>query len=230
MSTRMVVDGRSQLQEVRQREFPEMPQAVKIIAKIISYLFHPVFVPVFVVVFMVYMHPYLFASFNNWDKTKAMLQSVLMFSFFPIITVLLLKALNFIDSIHLYTQKDRIIPLIGCGIWYFWIWNVWNNLSDYPKETRLFALAIFISSWLALMANIVIKVSLHAIALGVGLAFIILMGTAHDLNFAAYITAALFVTGLVCTARLIDSDHNNLEIYGGLGIGILTQCVVWWLG
>lgn len=230
MSTRLVIDEQSQLQEIRQSASPKMPQSIRIIARILSWIFHPVFIPVYVVYFMVYVHPYLFAGFAPFDKTRTIIMSFVAYTFFPVITVLLLKGLKFISSIQLKTQKDRIIPLVACGIWYFWIWYVWHNLSDYPRETRLFALAIWIASWLALMANIIMKISLHAIAAGVALTFIVLLGISQDLNFTIYISVALFATGLICSARFADSDHSPGEIYLGLTIGVLTQCIIWWIG
>src|SRR5690242_13810702 len=118
MSTGFIVNEKSELQEVNLNNLPQQPAFVRSIAKIISYIFHPVFVPVYIVLFMVYLHPFLFAGLSPWNKTRIMITSVMMFTFFPLITVLLLKALDFIKSIHLATQRDRVIPLIACMIWY----------------------------------------------------------------------------------------------------------------
>lgn len=220
---------------MRDNDFPDQPAAIKWIAKIISYIFHPVFVPVYIVLFMVYIHPYLFAGFAPWDKTRVVLMALLMFSFFPIITVLLLKALNFINSIYLKTQKDRIIPLVACGVWYFWITYIWWNSNKIegsfaiPKEGVRLALAVFISSWLALMANIKIKISLHAISMGVMLSFIFLLAFSQSLSFGIYISAAVLIAGLVCTSRFIVSDHSQKEVYAGLLLGVLAMGVAWWV-
>src|SRR5258706_11943387 len=167
MNTGFIVDERNQLKEIRDPGFPPQSAVVRIAAKIISYIFHPVFVPLYIVLFMVYVHPLLFAGFSDLDKTRTVMMAALMFTFFPIVTVLLLKALKFINTFHLSTQKDRIIPLVACGVWYFWIWYVWRNLPEYPKPAVQLALAIWISVSLALMANIIMKVSLHAISMGV---------------------------------------------------------------
>ena len=235
MSTRLLVDEKNQLLEIRNNDLPQQPAIVKWLAKIISYLFHPVFVPVYIVLFMLYLHPYLFAGFSVWDKTRVLMMSALMFSFFPIITVLLLKALNFITSVFLKTQKDRIIPLVACGVWYFWITYIWWNSNKIegsfaiPKEGVQLALAIFLASWLGLMANIKIKISLHAISMGVMLMFFFLLAFSQPLNFGIYISAALLVTGLACTSRFIISDHTAIEVYGGLALGMLAMGVARWV-
>jgi hypothetical protein len=228
-----MVNEKNQLQEIRNNEFPQQPVAMKLVAIIISYIFHPVFVPVYIVLFMVYVHPYVFAGFAPWDKTRVALMALLMFSFFPIVTVLLLKALNFINSIYLKTQKDRIIPLVACGVWYFWITYIWWNSNKIegsfaiPKEGVQLALAVFIASWLGLMANIKMKISLHAISMGVMLTFISLLALSQFLNFGIYLSVAVFIAGLVCTSRFIASDHTQREIYGGLLAGVVAQIISW---
>jgi hypothetical protein len=228
MNTRLMVDEQNRLQEVRGQVFPQQPAPVKWAAVFFSYLFHPVFVPVYIVVFMVYVHPYLFAGFHSMEKVLTVVRAFVMYTFFPGITVLLLKALKFIPSIKLETQKDRIIPLVACGVWYFWIWYVWRNFPDYPALAIQFTLAIWISASLGLLANIIMKVSLHAIAMGVMLTFMFLLAFAHGLQFGIYVSAALLIAGVVCTSRFIVSDHTAKEVYGGLVIGILSMLVANW--
>jgi len=234
MSTRLIVDDHAELKEFR--EHRPQPPALNTAARIISWVFHPIFLPLYVVFFMVYLHPYLFAGFGNWEKTRTLMMAVLMFTFFPLITVLLLKALNFIDSIYLHTQKDRVIPFIATMIWYFWIWYVWKNMAgvpdaiEMPRASIQFALACFISTILGLMMNIRLKISLHAIAVGVIVTFVILLAFVEGLHFGIYLSLTVFVTGLVCTARFIASDHTSQEIYVGLLTGALSMLLASWLG
>ncbi len=236
MGERLVIDNSNQIHAVRERSFPEQPLLFRRIAAVISLIFHPVFIPVYVCFFLVYRHPYLFAGVGEANKMRIMMMAFLMFTFFPVITVLLLKALGFIQSIYLRSQKDRIIPLIACGVWYFWITYIWwnsNKMQDVlpvPKEAVFFAFATFISSWLALMLNIKMKISLHAISVGVLLAFLLLLAFNQQLNFGVWVSIAILVTGLVCTARLIVSDHTATEVYGGLITGIVSMLIAQGIG
>ena len=197
MNTGFIIDKNNQLKEIRGAGFPPQPTGVRVAAKIISYFFHPVFVPLYIICFMVYIHPWLFAGFSPFDKTRTVIMAAMMFTFFPVITVLLLKALKFINTFHLHSQKDRIIPLVACGIWYFWIWYVWRNLPEYPAEAVQFALAIWISASLGLMANIIMKVSLHAISMGLMLTFMLLLAFTQELNYGMYLSVALLIAGMV---------------------------------
>jgi hypothetical protein len=234
MNTRMVIDDKNGLKEIRKPEFPLMRLGTRLVARFISWIFHPVFLPLYTVFFMVYIHPYLFAGFSGWEKTRIMAMSGLMYTFFPLITVLLLKGLNFIDSIFLRTQKDRVIPIITSMIWYFWIWNVWRNFNkvkdagEMPPEVIQFALAAFISTIISLMLNIKLKISLHAIGAGVMLGFVLLLALSQGLNFGIYLSIAIFITGLICTSRFIASDHTQVEVYGGLAAGLMSMLIASW--
>jgi hypothetical protein len=236
MSSTWMAAEENQLHETRERSFPEQPAVLKGVAKIISWIFHPVFIPVYVIYFLTYIHPYLFAGFSDLQKFRTIMMAVVSFSFFPLVTVLLLKALKFIDSIYLRTQKERIIPFVACMIWYFWIWYVWNNFGktrdvvDIARPAVQFALATFISTIIGLMVNIKMKVSLHAISMGIVATFFTLMAFNQDLNFGIYLSLALLLTGLVCTARFIVSDHTAAEVYGGLAVGAAAMLVANWVG
>lgn len=236
MSTRLMVDGQNQLHEMKEGGVQQQPAILRIAATAISYIFHPVFVPVMVLWFLVYVHPYLFAGFADIQKFRIVMMAVVSFTFFPLVTVLLLKGLKFIDSLFLRTQKDRVIPFIACMIWYFWIWYVWNNFGktrdvvDMPREAIQFALATFISTIIGLMVNIKMKVSLHAISAGIVLTFFIVMAFTQELNFGIWLAIVFVLTGLVCTARFIVSDHTTQEIYGGLVVGAVSMIIANWVG
>jgi hypothetical protein len=215
MATRLIVDSSSQLQELK-----DQPQVIRLPARIISYIFHPVFVPVYMILFLLYIHPGVFAGFSPPKKTVVLLQALLPYLVLPVVTVLLLKALNFIDTITLVTRKDRIIPYIACNLWYFWIGYVWYNQADYPKEIVILAIAIFLSSVIGQLANIYMKISMHAIAMGIAVSFMVLVALTQPASSGVYISVTVFIAGLVCTARLLASDHSLKDIYGGLLAGV----------
>lgn len=222
MNSRLIVDREQGLAD---SSGPEQHPFLKSLAHIISYIFHPVFVPVYITAWLVFIHPYFFAGFSPFDRSRTLIMAIMMYSFFPLVTVGLLKALKFIDSVHLNTSKERIIPLAACGIWYFWIWNVWRNLPDYPEAAVTLARAIMLSVFMAWLGNIVMKISLHSISMGAMLGYFIWLGLQGGYPMGVFIAIGLLVTGLVLTSRFLVSDHNEKEIYGGLGLGLLSVWV-----
>jgi hypothetical protein len=153
-----------------------------------------------------------------------MISLLVNYSILPLATLLLAKALGFVNSIYLKTQKDRIIPYVACGIFYFWIWYVFRNQGVAPQVV-MFALAVFLASSAGMIVNSFMKVSMHALSVGVMATYVLLLGFTSYQSFGPFISIAFLITGLVCTARLIHSDHSPGEIYVGLLIGTLAQIV-----
>ena len=225
--SRLVVDDQHELKEIDIKESPKYSFALRSAARIISYIFHPLFIPVYVSWFLVYLQPYLFSSFNKWDKALVIFRFFVMYTLFPLITVLLAKGLGFVSSIQLKTQRERIIPYIACGMYYFWMWYVLHNQPEFPTPVVALTFAIFLASSLGLLANIYMKISMHTIGMGVMVTFIILLAFTQDTSFGIYIAIALFIAGVVCTARMIASDHTQWEIYGGFFVGVVSQLIAW---
>lgn len=229
MSTRLMVDEHEGLQELRNTVVAKHPAPIRAVATVLSYIFHPLFVPVYISWFLVMVQPYLFASFTATEKMIVILRFFVLYSFFPLVTVLLIKALGFIRSVQLKTQKERIIPYVACGLYYFWMWYVLRNQPEFSRQVVMLAFAIFIASSMGLMANIYMKISMHAISMGVMVAFIFFLAFNQPIPFGIYISVALLIAGLVCTARFIVSDHNPAEIYVGLLVGITAQLLAIWI-
>ncbi|HEV8284091.1 MAG TPA: hypothetical protein VGQ09_07260 [Chitinophagaceae bacterium] len=224
MDTQLAIDSTNNLVEIRPAK-EKQPKAIRIVARIISYLFHPLFIPVYLSWLVVETQSYLFAANTEWEKTIFIVRFGVIYIVFPLVSVLLMRALGFVSSIHLKTQRDRIIPYIVCMIYYWWMWYVLHNQPEFPKECVVLSFAIFLASIGGLMANINIKVSMHAIAAGVMASFVLMLGFLQDIHFGVYISVAILLTGVICTSRFIDSDHNPKEIYVGLFIGVLSLLV-----
>jgi hypothetical protein len=201
------------------------PFVLKFFANIVSYLFHPLFIPLYVGYFLMFIHPTYFVGYGASQKYWLLIRISYTMVFFPIITVLLLKAIGFIESVFLKTQKDRIIPYIACGIFFFWGYLVFRNQPNIPSILTAFTLAVFLSSSVALIANIYLKISMHAIGMGGVLGLFLVIMQSNTMLMTGPLSVALLLTGMVCTARLLISDHSNKEIYMGLLVGIACQLV-----
>ena len=199
--------------------------ALHIAAKVISYVFHPLFIPVYMGWFFVYVLR-LFPGRDAWQQTVLILQFFVSYTLLPLATVLIAKALGFIQTVFLKTQKDRIIPYMATMIYYFWMWYVSKNLS-FPQETVMFSLAIFIATCFGVFFNTYLKVSMHGLSVGVVITLLIILSLNSSANFGPYLSVALFTAGLVCTARLINNDHQPVEVYTGLFLGSVSQLIAW---
>jgi hypothetical protein len=202
-------------------------QSAKIFFQFLSWVFHPVFIPVMGVGFLLFSDTSTaFLGFREAQRWLILGQAFTLYTFFPLVTVGLLKAVGFLDSVHLRTQRERVIPLIATGIWYFWIWYVWKNLPDYPAELVRLALATWTASWVTLMINVRMKISLHTIAAGLMLTFLCLWSINHPYGAGIYLPIASLLAGAIGAARLEVSDHTQTEVYGGYALGIITMLTI----
>jgi hypothetical protein len=157
------------------------------------------------------------------DRGQTVLIYIINSVFFPLVTVLLCKALGFIRSLYVNTQKERIIIYSITMIFFFWTFYVFHNKPGMPPVMAKMALGIFLAVSADFVANIYLKVSMHATGAG-GMAGLLVMTLFTSSAFIGYpIAIAILIAGLVCTARLLVSDHSMKDIVIGLVSGFLGQ-------
>ncbi|MEP6951896.1 MAG: hypothetical protein ABI863_21585 [Ginsengibacter sp.] len=200
------------------------PVVTRIIAHLFSYIFHPLFIPLIATWYLAFIHHGYFTGMAPGGKLYIVIQVAYITVFFPAFTILLLKGVKFIDSVFLKTQRERIIPIVASNIYYFWMYLVFRNHPEVPSILIGFTFGIFLSSSVALLANIYFKISMHALGLGAlsGLMLVIIFtGGSNSIFLSAMLV--FLITGFVSTSRMIVSDHMPFDIYAGIFFGIICQ-------
>ncbi len=203
----------------------KQPLVVVLLGKVISYVFHPLFIPTYIFFFLMTQVPYEFAGITTWQLKMRLFGLFWLTAFFPAFAVFLLWRLKFSESIFLKTQKERIIPFVITMFFYWWMYYLSRNFTDQPIVLKFFFMGIFIATSIGLVFNNFMKISLHAMAAGGGAAAIILFSYYYQTPFGVFISIALLLTGIICTSRLLVSDHTEKEIYFGLLVGAGCQWV-----
>ena len=152
--------------QVAQFSKEKYPLALRIPAQLFSYIFHPLFIPVIATWYLAFIHKGYFIGIIPHNKLSIILSVVFNTIIFPGLTVLLLKALGFIKSIFLKTQRERIIPYVAANIFYFWTYLVFRNQPEVPSILTSFIFGVFLSSSVGLFANTYFKISMHALGMG----------------------------------------------------------------
>ena len=197
----------------------------RILCTLISVVLHPIFIPIYVTAFLLYLHPTAFIGFSPENKNWTLVIVAINVAVFPLLSVLLLRALKFIDSILLKTQKDRIIPYIASGIFFFWTYTVFKQQPAYPLVVSAFLMGLFLSSSGALLANIYLKISMHGIAMGNWLGFFLMLMYSDSMRMTWPLFYVIILTGLVGTARLMLNSHKPRELYMGIALGMLSAVI-----
>ncbi|HMU09815.1 MAG TPA: hypothetical protein PKC54_07425 [Ferruginibacter sp.] len=199
---------------------------LKFFSQLFSVAFHPLFIPTYVVVFLLNFHPSYFSGFGYGAKLMLLLTTILNTAFFPAFSVLIMKGLGFIKSVFLPVQQDRIGPYLAAMIFYFWAARVFFKFE--PQLSPVlpsFMTGVFLTTVAALILNIFFKISMHAIGCGGLIGIFIVIMNSNSMLMTWPLAAALLISGLVCTARFIVSDHSSKEIYVGLFVGLACQII-----
>ena len=139
---------------------------LRVSAHIISFVMHPLFIVGYVLIFLMLANPYIF-GFSGPKSQGLVIISILTISvMFPLIAIVMMKALGLISSLEMPDKKERIGPLIITGLFYMWLYvNVRNN-DNIPSALSFFILGSTIAVFMALTINSFTKISLHSIAAG----------------------------------------------------------------
>lgn len=200
------------------------PLLIQIFAHFFSYVFHPLFIPLYVVVFLIFVHPSYYSGFSAYESSKLLFNIALNTIFFPAFALLLMKGLGFIKSVFLRSQQDRIGPYLANMIFYFNVaWTFFKMTPQLDLIFPVFMTGVFLTTVAGLLANIYFKISMHAMGVGGVLGLFLIIMIYNTMLMTWPLCIAFFIAGLVCTSRLIISDHSQKEIYWGLFAGILCQ-------
>jgi hypothetical protein len=203
------------------QNIPAVPRA-PLSARILSVLLHPVFMPLAACLLLYDTLPEAFAKttpkqLNGW-LGMILINTIL----FPVVLLLLLKGLGFISSIYLRNVKERVIPLIGTMVFYFWPYLVAKNVHA-PFAANVLLLGNFWGITVVFLITIFMKISMHTSGIGSLLGFVlVLMLVTHTflaLPFAIVLAAAA-ITGW---ARYQAVAHNKSELILGYAVGIFAQ-------
>ncbi len=194
-----------------------------ILAKLVSYIFHPLLVGVYMAVYMIYLNP-IFFNYTDPRTRILSLATIVNNNFvFPVIVVLLLKGLGFIQSIYLNTQKERIVPYIACITFFFWTWYVFYNRADVAQPVKDMLQGVFYASIIGMVCNIYFKISMHAIGMGGLIGMMLMVLFDGTMQSGLPFMAAILFSGLVVTSRLIVSDHQRGDMMAGFLAGLISQ-------
>jgi hypothetical protein len=223
--------GRIMLKETK--EFidtfePKLPsKATRNFSLLISFIFHPVFLPTILTYGMYYFVSAQFAGIEPRMFNMHLLMIFMSTAFFPILGVFLMKALDFVESIHLYKPRDRFIPLAFCMLCYFGTYYFFKQ-NNAPFLLNLLLLGSFLNIVALFLVNIFFKISMHTTGAGGMLGMLIVLMILSPVSLALPLFLGLLIAGMVGTARMLLKAHHSSEIWLGYLLGMVVQLAAYW--
>lgn len=198
---------------------------MKIIAKIVSYLFHPLLIVTWMTVLLYITNQPQFADVQQrFGKISPILPVFLYTFLFPVIAILMMKKLGFLESLEMPDSKQRIIPFIICIVLYIWTYLMMRK-TGYPMFLRLFMLGSISTLMLAFVINVFHKLSLHMAAITGATLTVFLWIFYSQSDLAYFFIFMIILSGLVATSRLLLQAHTGREVYSGFLTGVFGQFI-----
>lgn len=194
------------------------------LANFFSAVFHPLWMPILGFVLAVYNDQYLVAN-------KAIYQGIVGVLFVnmivPLVMILIMIKLKMLSTIDLKHRKERLIPyliVIGFYMYSYWLFQHQNL----PISNLLYSyfLGIIIIMLAGVIINFIWKISVHLLAIGGVLGWLIALSILHQLNFDYLLITILFIAGLIAFARLYLKAHTPAQVYVGFILGLAMQLTV----
>jgi hypothetical protein len=163
---------------------------------------------------------------------KAKLFALALFTIIlPILLYYLLKTTKRVNSFHLNSTKERIIPLILNIIIVLLITQRIITINE-TVELYFFFIGILFSTIACLILAILkFKASIHMIATGGVLMFFIAISIHFSINIIGTIALFSIIAGGIATSRLHMNAHSVIELIIGFFIGSIPQLILlnYWL-
>ena len=196
--------------------------------KSISYIFHPILIP-----FLgAYVH-FLLApkQFDTTYNYSVLLLIFLLTIVLPLSLSYALQKLKIINSIHLKTTRERIVPLILNAIIVVLVIRYITPIES-SSELYYFFTGILLSTIACLfLAFLKFKASIHMIAISGLLMYLIATGVHFNIDITIIVALLIVITGAVATSRLYMKAHTFSELIVGFFIGLIPQLILinYWL-
>ena len=202
---------------------------LKRIAQFFSYILHPVFVPFIICLVMMLVCPTLFAKVDAKIVGLWKIQIGLNTIMYPLLITFLLWRLGFAKDMYMRTNQERLAPLLGSILFYFWNYYVFQkDQNDAPMLMKSFLLGTFLSVSILFLTTIFTKMSMHTTAIAGACTGLLLMGWQSPCHIYNPFWISLVLLAIVVWSRLYLKEHTVAEIVSGILIGLMGQMGAWY--
>ncbi len=200
---------------------------MRVFLKLISYIFHPIFIPIAGTLAYFALVPYSPLELQSGNILPIFILTVII----PIISFLILKNIGIVQSVFLTSINERKYPMyISIALLFMVLFKVIPN--NYTAELYYYFLGLIgASSGALLLLFFNFKTSIHMMAMGSFLMFLINLSIHFEKNVIMAISILTLITGLVASSRLFLKAHNRQELIVGLILGLFSQflTISFWL-
>ncbi|MFV0248460.1 MAG: hypothetical protein ACK5H1_05835 [Tenacibaculum sp.] len=192
--------------------------------KFISTLLHPFIIPTVGLFFYL-----IFIPISLTVTQQLTILSIVFISTYviPLLLLVFLKAVGYIDSAELFDIKERKVILFIVINLMLLVAALFKNLSIVSDLRFLFYGAALGLAIVYLLFFAKLKCSLHLFAMGAMVGYFLVFQQIHQINTIFLIAALLIISGFLASSRLSLKTCIPTEVYTGFFIGFTSQLIAY---
>jgi hypothetical protein len=195
---------------------------LRFLASLISIVFQPLLLPIMLIGSLMVFYSELFSPLS-WEQNKWLLLLIAITTFFiPLLSIVLMRLLGNITSIHMAERQERVMPFFFIAVFYLLTtWMMWQRLSIVGLMGKLL-LVIGLTVLLLAVITLFFKVSAHGMAAGGSFAILWVLALQFpELSLYPAVSVSSLICGMVISARLQLQAHTFFEACIGALIGFV---------
>ncbi len=210
---------------------------MKSLANAMAAVTHPLLILTYGLLILLSVDAYSFGSKDLVGQVPLIIITALYTFILPLLSILVLRFIGFIDSMQMHKREERIGPLMITLVFYTWMFVNFRNNPDLPASLTLLTLGAVISIGLSFLVTVFDKISLHCVGLAGLATFVLILILQFEYQYTEWWTISLqlillfvilvIVAGVVGSTRLFLKAHRAGQIYAGYFVGIVGQLAAW---
>lgn len=145
----------------------------------------------------------------------------------PVSIIPVLFYIRHINNLNIDEKRERIIPLFFTTICFYIGYNIISRYS-HSQLINLFMLSTTIIVVVIMLTSIFWKISLHMTGIGGITGLIIILSYLYRADLIFLLCAAILISGIIASARLVIGSHNLLQIIAGYLLGFVGVLGLIW--
>ncbi len=195
------------------------------IARVISTIFHPLLMPTLGIFLLFQLNTFMSFAVSTEARRFIFLIVFINTAIVPVLAVVILKRMGYIEDLILRDRGERILPLLISSALFFMTYYLLRQLS-LPTLLYYYFMGATLLVLLTLMISFVWKISIHMVSLGGLTGFLIVTSLLLGINIAFLIALAFLASGLTAASRLQLKAHTPAQVYTGFATGVAVMLML----
>jgi hypothetical protein len=196
---------------------------LKKVALFFSYFFHPLILTTLLVATLYWYIPEVIRPMDASIIRHVLLLIFALTYIIPLCSVVVMKLLGSIQSLHLPDRRERIMPFFFIGCYYAITTYLFVSRLPFSDVLLMVFIAVTTLIFLVTFLTLFFKISIHAAGMWGVVGFLLALHfTAPVTGLFVPLFVSLLLAGIVSASRLFLNEHSPREVYFGGMIGFTT--------